>query len=187
MQDKPEKTAKTHSMSKINHPLTSLHGIVFDVDGVLSPSTVPMDEHGVPVRMANIKDGFAMQLAVKRGLQLAIITGANTPALISRYNTLGISDVYIGAAHKEPVLREWMAKVNLRPDEVVYCGDDIPDITCMRSVGLAVAPADAAPEVKSIAHYITVANGGYGVAREILEQILRAKGMWMDNAEAFGW
>lgn len=174
-------------MSKINHQLDNLKGVVFDVDGVLSPSTVPMDSNGVPVRMVNIKDGYAMQLAVKKGLKLAIITGANTPALISRYAALGITDVYISAGQKVPVLQQWLTKENLQPDQVVFCGDDIPDLKCMQMAGLAVAPADAAVEVKRIASYITCAHGGYGVAREVLEQILRAKGLWMDNAESFGW
>lgn len=174
-------------MSKTSFDLSTINGVVFDVDGVLSPSTIPMNESGVPMRMVNIKDGYAMQLAVKRGLKIAIITGANTPSITVRYNALGIKDVYLKAAEKLPVLNEWMAKEGLQASEVLYCGDDIPDITAMEVVGLAVAPADAAHEVKDMAGYITEAAGGYGVAREVLEQILRAKEMWMSDSKAFGW
>lgn len=174
-------------MSKVNYPLEKIRGVVFDVDGVLSPSTIPMSSDGVPMRMVNIKDGYALQLAAKSGLKIAIITGANTESLHVRYNSLGIHDVYLRAAHKLPVLEQWMAEQGLTPDQVAYCGDDIPDIVCMRHVGLPVAPADAAREVRAIAGYVTVASGGYGVARELLEQILAAHGKWMNDAEAFGW
>jgi 3-deoxy-D-manno-octulosonate 8-phosphate phosphatase (KDO 8-P phosphatase) len=174
-------------MSKTSFDLSKLKGIVFDIDGVLSPSTIPMNDAGVPMRMVNIKDGYAMQLAVKCGLKIAIITGANTESIKVRYNALGIDDVYLKAAEKLPILEEWLSKEGLSAHEVAYCGDDIPDIIPMRKVALAVAPADAAHEVKQIAHYITTANGGYGVARELLEQVLRAKRLWMNDSKAFGW
>lgn len=174
-------------MSKTSFDLGAIHGVVFDVDGVLSPSTIPMNDEGVPMRMVNIKDGYAMQLAVKRGLKIAIITGANTPSIAVRYKALGINDVYLKAAEKLPILQQWLDKEGLAPKEVAYCGDDIPDYQVMNYVGLAVAPADAAHEIKGIADYITVANGGHGVARELLEQILRAKDLWMSDQTAFGW
>lgn len=174
-------------MSKTDFDLNTLRAVIFDVDGVLSPSTVPMDDDGVPVRMVNIKDGYALQLAAKTPLKLAIITGANTRALIKRYNALGIKDVFIGASHKLDVMARWLAQNDIEPAHTAYVGDDIPDLQCMQSVGLAVAPADAAHEVKSAARYITAAAGGYGVARELLEQILSARGQWIDHADAFGW
>lgn len=174
-------------MSKTDFNLAAIRAVVFDVDGVLSPSTVSMDDDGVPCRMVNIKDGYAMQHAVKQGLKLAIITGANTKSIVERYGALGVHDVFIGASAKLPVLKKWLADKGIDPAETAYCGDDIPDIQPMQHVGLAVAPADAAPEVKNIAKYITTASGGYGVARELIEQIMRAKGQWMHNADAFGW
>lgn len=174
-------------MSKTSFNLGRIRGVVFDVDGVLSPSTIPMNEAGVPMRMVNIKDGYALQLAVKCGIKIAIITGADTPSIKVRYNALGITDIYMKAAEKLPILNLWLEKEGLKYDEVAYCGDDIPDIIAMRNVGLAVAPADAAHEVKQIAGYITCANGGYGVARELLEQMLRAKHLWMNESTAFGW
>lgn len=174
-------------MSKIEYDLTTIKGVVFDVDGVLSPSTVTMGNDGKPVRMANLKDGYAMQHAVKQGLKMAIITGADTPSIISRYNMLGITDVYIKASAKLPILKEWMTRNKLSANEVAYIGDDIPDFMCLKSVGLPVTPSDAAHEVKEIARYISPVEGGYGVARDLLEMILRAQGKWMTTADAFGW
>ena len=174
-------------MSRIDYDLTKIKGLVFDVDGVLSPSTVSMGSDGKPIRMANLKDGYALQHAVKMRLKFAIITGADTPSIISRYNMLGIDDVYIKASQKLPVLKEWMSRNRLTPEDVVYVGDDIPDIECMNYVGLSVSPADAAREVKMIATYVSPVLGGYGVARDIVEQVLKVKGLWMTTAEAFGW
>ena len=174
-------------MSSINYDLTRIKAVVFDVDGVLSPSTIPMGSDGVPRRMANIKDGYAMQLAVKCGLRLAIITGAACEAVRVRYNALGINDVFIGAGRKAPILTQWMCDNGLAPDEVAYVGDDVPDYEPMMLVGLRVAPADAAWDIRAIANHVSRAEGGYGVARDLLEQILKAKGEWMLNEKAFGW
>lgn len=174
-------------MSRINYDLTKIKGIVFDVDGVLSPSTIPMSEAGVPLRMVNIKDGYAIQLARKHDYKIAIITGADTPAIKVRFNGLGVDDVFLKASMKVPLLTEWMEHNGLEPEQVAYVGDDIPDYECMRLVGLAVAPADAAVEIKAIAGYISPVDGGYGVARDLLEQIMKANGDWMMSAKAFGW
>ena len=174
-------------MSKINYDLTLIDGIVFDIDGVLSPSTVPMGDDGAPRRMVNVKDGYSIQLAVKKGLKIAIITGAADETLCRRYNALGVTDVYLKAADKMPCLLDWLERTGLTPDRVAYMGDDITDINVMQAVGLPCAPRDADPEVKGIALYITQADGGYGAGRELVEQVLRAKGLWMSHADAFGW
>lgn len=174
-------------MSKVPYDLNKIRAVAFDVDGVLSPSTVPMSDDGEPMRMANIKDGYALQLAVKAGIKIAIFTGARSTNIVSRYKTLGIEDVYIACSHKLPELQKWMVENDLTTDEVAFVGDDIPDLPAMRAVGLPVAPNDAAHEVRQMAVYVTVASGGYGVARELLEQILIAKDFWIDNPKAFGW
>lgn len=174
-------------MSRIDYDLTAIKGIAFDVDGVLSPSTITMDENGIPQRMVNIKDGYALQLAVKMGLNIAIITGAYTESIALRYRALGITDIYLKASEKLPVLEEWMDRRGLSAHEVAFVGDDIPDILAMQNVGLPVAPADAAADVKPVACFITKSNGGYGVARELLEEILKAKDVWMTDSGAFGW
>lgn len=174
-------------MSRIDYPLTKIKAVAFDIDGVLSPSTIPLGDQGVPRRMVNIKDGYALQLAVKQGLKIGIISGAKVPSLRTRYEGLGISDVALGVDVKLPRLREWMASIGVTPEETAFVGDDIPDYECLRAVGLSVVPADAAVEVKAVAAYISPVEGGYGVARDLLEQILKAKGLWMSSAEAFGW
>ncbi len=174
-------------MSSINYDLKKIKGIAFDVDGVLSPSTIPLSSQGEPLRMVSIKDGYAIQLAVKRGLKLAIISGGNTQAVRVRFEGLGVQDLYLGAAVKLPVFEEWLAKYGMTADEVIFAGDDIPDIPAMQQAGLSVAPADAAVEVKRVAKYVSPHNGGYGVARDILEQVMKAHGRWMNDSQAFGW
>ena len=174
-------------MSKIAYDLTRIKGVVFDVDGVLSTSTIPLGDNGVPRRTVNTKDGFAMQLAVKRGMKLAIITGAASPGITERFEGLGITDIYTGVGMKLPVFKDWIEEHGLHPDEVAYVGDDIPDYECMSHSGLAVAPADAAVDILEIAGYVSPVTGGNGVARDLLEEIMRANGTWALTDRAFGW
>ena len=174
-------------MSGINYDLKKIRGFAFDVDGVLSPSTIPMSEDGVPMRMVNIKDGYALQLAAKSGYDIAIITGGNTEAVVKRFGALGIKDIYIGAAHKLEIFEEWMRLRGLSPEEVIYMGDDIPDLKCMRKAGLPCCPHDAAYEVVQTATYVSRYTGGYGCGRDVLEQVMRAQGHWLADNKAFGW
>lgn len=164
-----------------------IRGVAFDVDGVLSPSTIPMHPSGEPMRMVNIKDGYAIQLAVKLGLPLVIISGARVEAVRVRFAGLGMTDIYLGAAHKLPVFRQWLAQHGLQAHEVAFVGDDIPDLPVMHEAGLAVAPADACPEVLEAAHHIAPCLGGQGVARYVIECILKAQGKWLHSEKAFGW
>ena len=167
--------------------LTKIKGIAFDVDGVLSPSTIPMSEDGMPCRMLNIKDGYAIQLAVKKGVKVAIISGGRSEAVELRYRSLGVTDIYMGAAFKLPLFEQWLADTGLEAREAIFVGDDIPDLHTMRAAGVSVSPADAASQVKAVATYVSPCNGGYGVARDIIEQVLTAQGLWMDDERAFGW
>lgn len=174
-------------MSKIDYDLTHIRAFVFDIDGVLSPNTVPIDTNGAPARMANVKDGYAIQLAVRRGYRIAIISGADTEIVRLRFKLLGVNDIYLRASHKLEILRQWMSDNSLQPNEVVYIGDDLPDIECMRHVGLSVAPADAASDVKDVARYISPCNGGYGVARDVIEEVMRAQHIWLHDSTALSW
>ena len=174
-------------MSKTAYDLTKIKGIAFDVDGVLSTSTIPLGDNGVPRRTVNTKDGYALQFAMKQGLAVTIITGAVSPGIEERYRGLGIKEIFSGAGMKLPVLRQWMQQHNLSAEEVCYVGDDIPDYECMKFAGLSVAPADAVPDILEIAGYISPVAGGLGVARDILEQIMRAQGKWALSDKAFGW
>lgn len=173
-------------MSSINYDLTKIRAFVFDVDGVLSSDVIPLHPDGDPMRTVNIKDGYALQLAVKKGYQVAIITGGYTEAVRIRFSRLGIEHIYMKSAVKVHDFRDFLEKTGLSPGEVMYAGDDIPDYEVMKQVGLAVAPADAAPEIKQIANYISLKRGGEGVARDVIEQTLKAQGHWMGQ-EAFGW
>lgn len=156
------------------------------MDGVLSPTVVPMADDGRPMRMANVKDGFALKHAVRAGYAVAVITGADTEAVARRMQLVGITDVYLCAADKLAVLNEWMASRGLSPDEVAFAGDDVPDIECMRRVGLSVAPADADAEVRAIAVHVSACAGGYGVARELIQETMLAAGVWPSKAQAYG-
>ncbi|GHV56091.1 hydrolase [Bacteroidia bacterium] len=173
-------------MSNINFDLTKIKGIIFDVDGVLSPDTIPLHPTGEPMRVINTKDGYAMQLAVKQGIILGIITGGDTPSVRQRFESLGFQYVYLKARYKMNEFRDFLQKTGLSPEEICYVGDDIPDYEVMREVGLPACPADAAPEIKAISKYISHKNGGHGVGRDLIEQILKAQGRWM-QADAFGW
>lgn len=174
-------------MSSINYDLSKIKGFAFDVDGVLSPSVIPLHPNGEPMRCVSVKDGYALQLAIKHGYQVAVITGGNTEAVRKRFMGLGVQTVILGADMKLQFFEEWLKNTGLKPEEVVYAGDDIPDYEAMQHAGLSVAPADAAPEIKEIAKYISPLNGGQGVGREIIEQVMKAKGEWLADKNAFGW
>ena len=171
----------------INYDLKKIHALAFDVDGVLSTNNVMLMEGGQPCRTANIKDGYALQLAVKCGLEIAIITGGKSQAVRTRYEGLGIKHVFLGTSVKIKKYNEWLANNHLTDEEVLYMGDDIPDYEVMQQCGCACCPADAATEIKQISTYICPVKGGYGCVRDVIEQVLRAQGKWMTNAEAFGW
>lgn len=173
-------------MSSINYDLKKIKAFVFDVDGVLSRDVVSLHPNGDPMRTVNIKDGYALQLAVKLGYEVAIITGGYTEAVRLRYSRLGIKHIYMRSAVKIHDYHDFLKKTGVQAEEVIYCGDDIPDYDVMREAGLPVAPADAAPEIKAIARYISRFNGGDGIARDVIEQTLKAQGRWMQG-EAFGW
>ena len=173
-------------MSSINYDLRKIKAFVFDVDGVLSCDVIPLHPNGDPMRTVNIKDGYALQLSVKKGYEVAIITGGYTEAVQIRFSRLGIQHIYMRSAVKVHDFKDFMEKTGLSPEQIMYAGDDIPDYEVMTRVGLPVAPADAAPEIKEIAKYISSRRGGEGVARDVIEQTMRAQGHWFGE-EAFGW
>lgn len=171
----------------INYDLKKIKAVVFDVDGVLSACTVTMHPNGEPMRSVNIKDGYALQYAVKCGLLVAIITGGRTEAVRKRYENLGIKDIYMSVPVKIKEYELLKDKYGLNDDEILYMGDDIPDYEVMKRCGCPCCPADAAPEIKKVSIYISHCEGGYGCGRDVLEQVLRAQGKWMADEKAFGW
>lgn len=171
----------------INYDLQKIRAIIFDVDGVLSAETITLDSDGEPLRTVNIKDGYAIQLAVKMGLRIVILTGGTTEAVRLRYARLGVEDIYMGCAVKIKTYDELLSRYGLTDDEVIYMGDDIPDLEIMRRVGCPVCPADACAEVREASLYVSQHRGGYGCGRDVIEQTLRAQGKWLSNEKAFGW
>lgn len=171
----------------INYDLTRIKALVFDVDGVLSSETITLHTDGQPMRTVNIKDGYAVQLAVKMGLHIAIITGGNSESVRMRYEGLGVTDIYMRAAIKTNEFSHFMEKYGLKSEEVLYMGDDIPDYEVMCRCGLPCCPADAAPEIKSISVYVSHRNGGCGCGRDVIEQVLKAQNKWMSHEKALGW
>lgn len=171
----------------INYDLNKISTVIFDVDGVLSANTIPMDAQGNPVRTMNIKDGYAIQLAAKQGIKLAIITGGNDDSIRYRYSKLGVEDVFMGCAVKIKTYEEYKQKHALSDEEVIYVGDDVPDYEIMKQVGCPCCPSDACSDIKDISVYVSPKPGGSECARDILEQLLRVKGLWLNSAKAFGW
>ena len=171
----------------INYDLSKIRAIIFDVDGVLSQETITLAADGEPLRTVNIKDGYAIQLAVKLGLRIVILTGGTTEAVRLRYERLGGQDVYMGCAVKMRTYEEFLAKYELTDDEVMYMGDDIPDLQVMQRVGCPVCPKDACPEVLETSIYVSSRPGGQGCGRDVIEQTLRAQGKWLQDERAFGW
>ena len=171
----------------INYDLQKIRAIVFDLDGVLSSSTISLGTDGTPLRIVNIKDGYAIQLAVKMGLHVAIISGCKIESVRVRYEGLGMKDINLGAAVKIKTYEEFLVKHGLGDDEVMFMGDDIPDLEVMRRVGCPVCPKDACSEVREASLYVSDYLGGCGCGRDVIEQTLKAQGKWLKDERAFGW
>lgn len=171
----------------INYDLRKIKAIIFDVDGVLSASTIQIGPDGQPLRTANIKDGYAMHLAVQEGLLLGIITGGKVESVRTRYEGLGLQEVHLACSVKMKTYEAILSKYGLSDEEVLYMGDDIPDYEVMQRCGCPCCPADAADEIRAISLYISHKPGGEGCARDVIEQVLRVQGLWMSDAKAFGW
>ena len=164
--------------------LPKINTIIFDVDGVLTNGMVTIMPDGELVRHMNIKDGYALKTAVDKGLNVCIISGGKNEGVRTRLANLGIKDIYLGAHDKIKQYNELVEKYNLKPENVLYMGDDIPDYPVMELVGLAACPNDAAPEIQRISKYISYKKGGEGCVRDVIEQILRVQGKWENNFSA---
>ncbi len=152
--------------------------LVFDVDGVLTDGNLIILPGGVMARRMNIKDGYALQLAVKKGYRVVIISGGNSEEVKERLQLLGVKDVFMRIADKKSCLEEYMQINNIAREEILFVGDDIPDYDVMQTVSTACCPADAAQEIRQISHYISPKNGGQGCARDIIEKVLTLHNNW---------
>ena len=173
-------------MNETDSYFTPVTTFIFDFDGVMTDGTVFCDFEGHPLRATNVKDGYALQLASKLGYHVAVISGAICPSTIVRMHSLGVTDVFTGIPDKVLKLDEYMKENDLKPEEILFMGDDIPDLQVMQRMGLPACPADAVPEVKAISKYISKCPGGKGAVRDVIEQVLKVQGKWM-TAEAYSW
>ncbi|UJH67108.1 KdsC family phosphatase [Allomuricauda sp. SCSIO 65647] len=164
--------------------LKDITTFIFDVDGVLTDGSVLITNDGELLRTMNVKDGFAMKAALLKGYNVCIITGGTNKGVRDRLKGLGITDIYLGAHHKEEPLEEYLDSYNIEPKTALYMGDDLPDIPAMKRVALATCPQNAAAEVKAISDYVSHKNGGEGCVRDIIEQVMKVHGNWNANFSA---
>ena len=151
---------------------------IFDVDGVLTDGTVHVSQTGEMLREMNIRDGFAMKAAVESNYHVCIISGGSNEGVRIRLRNLGITDIYLGSPDKVATFKEYCDIYNIKPEQVLYMGDDIPDYHVMKLVGLPTCPQDASPEIKEISNYISHKNGGKGAVRDVIEQVMKVQDKW---------
>ena len=170
-------------MGNFKEDIAQIEAMVFDVDGVMTDGRIIPTAEGDFIRCYNCKDGYALAYAIRHGYRICIITGGYGAILERRLKMLGVKDYYIDCMDKISTLRTYMAKYDLKPEQVLYMGDDIPDLECMREVGMPVCPANSASEVIEVSRYVSEFDGGQGAVRDIVEQVLRARGDWAKNSE----
>jgi 3-deoxy-D-manno-octulosonate 8-phosphate phosphatase (KDO 8-P phosphatase) len=168
-------------MENFKTKLTRVKAFIFDVDGVLTDGSVTLLSDGEQVRTMNIKDGYALQLAIKKGYKVAIISGGKSEMVKKRLNGLGVLDVYMGVYLKKDAYEEFINVYDINPDEILYMGDDIPDYEVMKCIGIPTCPLDAAQEIKDISIYISDKKGGKGAVRDVVEQVLKVQDNWMNK------
>jgi len=176
-----------HSLSKdgdnVLEHFKSITTFVFDVDGVLTDGTVLMLENGLQARQMNIKDGLALQMAVRNGYKVIIVSGAASEPVINRFRYLGIEEIHLGIKDKLKFVELFIEQNNLLWKEILFMGDDLPDINVLEKAGLPCCPADAAVEVKKISKYLSPSKGGNGCVRDVIEKVLKLNDRWNFHPE----
>jgi len=173
-------------MNNFKENLIKVKAFIFDIDGVLSLQTIGLNAFGVPNRTVNLRDGYALQFAVKKGYHIGVISGSSSKEYQRRLKLLGVKDIYLNSRSKLDHFNSFLEKYNLDKSEVLFMGDDIPDYEVMKVAGVPVCPSDADSEIKQVAVYISDKKGGEGCARDVIEQVLRLHNKWMDS-DAFSW
>ena len=173
-------------MGNYKQRLSSINTFIFDIDGVMTSGVVLLTPDGDMLRSMHVKDGYALHLAARKGYRTAIISGGSSASVIQRFTTLGITDVFLGVSNKIVVFEKYIADNNIDPSHVLYMGDDIPDYEVMQKVGVSACPSDAAVEIKGISDYISTHKGGEGCVRDVIEQVLKMQGHWL-NDDGFHW
>ncbi|WP_333663805.1 HAD-IIIA family hydrolase [Chishuiella changwenlii] len=170
-------------MISYKEKLNNINTVILDVDGVLTDGNLILLPTGEMVRTMNTRDGYAMQLAIKQGIKIAVITGGRDEAVVSRLKYLGLTDIYINKRDKVDAFQDLIFSYGLNPDEIAYMGDDYPDLAVMSLVGLPCCPNDACMDVRKASEYISPENGGRGCVRDLLEQILKVQNKWYNTEE----
>lgn len=165
-------------MAFFKEELKNIKAFIFDVDGVLSRDTSPLNEDGDPVRTANVKDGFAIRIAINLGFPVAVITGGYIERVRLRHEKLGVNHYYDNVRDKTESLKDFMEKTGIDAKNILFMGDDLVDYKIMTEVGIPVCPKDAVSDIKTISKYISDKNGGEGCVRDVIEQTLRAQNKW---------
>lgn len=173
-------------MDNYRKRLKNITTFIFDFDGVLSDGKIYVLPDGDQIRATGVKDGYALQYALRKGYHVAIISGGYSESMRLRYKNFPGMDIFLQVRDKVQVYNEYLASKNIKPEEVLFMGDDIPDYKVMMLSGLKCCPADAAQEIKEIADYISFQNGGCGAARDVIEQVMKSQGKWFD-ADACIW
>jgi 3-deoxy-D-manno-octulosonate 8-phosphate phosphatase (KDO 8-P phosphatase) len=173
-------------MTNYKELLKNINTFVFDYDGVLSDGSVITLDDGEAYRTTNVKDGYALQLARKKGYRIAIISGAKADCMMHRLKALQISDIFLGCENKLETFNNYLKTNQIDSSHVLFMGDDIPDYEIMLTAGLSSCPLDAAEEIKKVAKYISHFGGGRGCVRDVIEQVLKVQGKWM-NDDAYHW
>lgn len=158
--------------------MNNISTFIFDVDGVLTDSSVHITPTGEMLRIMNIRDGYAMKAAVESGYHVCIISGGSNEGVRIRLRNLGITDIFLATPDKVETFKEYTELYNIKPEQVLYMGDDIPDYHVMQLVGLPSCPQDSSPEIKAISTYISHKNGGRGAVRDVIEQVMKVQGKW---------
>ncbi|MEM0518727.1 KdsC family phosphatase [Aequorivita flava] len=158
----------------LNHITT----FIFDIDGVLTDGTIQVNTQGEMFRTMNIKDGYGLKTAVEQGFNVCIISGGTNEGVRIRLQNLGIKDIFLGAHQKTEILETYLKNNNIKRENTLYMGDDLPDFEIMQEVGLPTCPQDAVPEIKTISKYVSHKKGGKGCVRDVIEQVLKVQNKW---------
>jgi 3-deoxy-D-manno-octulosonate 8-phosphate phosphatase (KDO 8-P phosphatase) len=173
-------------MTSYKQLLSSVRTFVFDVDGVMTSGTVLVTPEGEMLRSMNVKDGYALQLAVRKGYRIVIISGGKCTGVHQRFASLGVEEIHLGIGNKLELFEQFIAQSGINPAHILYMGDDIPDYKPMELVGVPACPADAVEEIKSVSKYISPLKGGEGCVRDVIEQVMKVQGTWF-NDDGFHW
>ena len=171
-------------MGNFKEDIARVRVFEFDVDGVLTDGGISVTPEGDFIRKYNSKDGYALSLALKKGYHIAIITGGKGNSLKVRFDMLGVDHVYMDCHEKLKALKELCDELDVSADEILYMGDDVPDLEPMRHVGMPVCPADAVAEIVNASRYVSQFGGGQGCVRDVVEQVMRARGDWYKEGDA---